>query len=80
MSDADKIDLDMTDAEKPVDDANPVVERARLTLTALWIVLGLLAVVIVGAFLIISHQAHPMTLTPGQPQKPAATILGGSGS
>jgi hypothetical protein len=77
MANADQVDLDMTNAEKPVDDANPVVERARLTFTALWIVLALLAAVIVGAFLIISHQAgHTTALVPGQPQKPAAAILG----
>jgi len=80
MANADQVDLDMTGAEKPVDDANPVVERTRLTLTALWIVLSLLAVVIVGAFLIISHHGHTTALTPGQPQKPAAVILGGSGN
>ncbi|HEY5083013.1 MAG TPA: hypothetical protein VII48_00705 [Rhizomicrobium sp.] len=79
MANADQVDLDMTNAEKPVDDPNPVRERRRLTLTALWMVLGLLAVVIIGVFLIISHQGHTKALVPGQPQKPAAVILGGSG-
>jgi uncharacterized integral membrane protein len=76
MANAEPIDLDMTDAEKPVDDANPVVERRRITVTTLSIVLGLLLVVIVGTFLVISHHTQPTTLTPGQPQKPAAAILG----
>jgi hypothetical protein len=80
MANADQVDLDMTNAAKPVEDSNPVVERTRLTFTALWIVLGLLAVVIVGTFLIISHHGHTTALTPGQPQKPAAVILGGNGS
>ena len=76
MANADQVDLDMTNAEKPVDDANPVVERARLTFTALWIVLALLAAVAIGTFLIISHHTHATALTPGQPQKPAAVVLG----
>jgi len=80
MANLDPVDLDMTGAEKPIDDANPVEERARLTLTALWMVLAVLAVVIVGIFLIMSHQGHATALTPGQPQKPAAAILGGSGN
>jgi hypothetical protein len=77
MADSDDADLDMTDAEKPVDNANPVRERSRLTFTAVWMVLAVLAVVIVATYLIISHKGHTKALTPGQPQKPVAAIVGG---
>jgi hypothetical protein len=76
MANADQVDLDMTNAEKPIDDANPAVERTRLTLTAVWIVLAILAAVAIGTFLIISHHTPATALTPGQPQKPAAAVLG----
>ena len=80
MANLDPVDLDMTGAEKPLEDANPVRERARLTLTALWMVIVLLVVILGTVFLVISHHGHTAALTPGQPQKPAAVILGGSGN
>ncbi|HZC16316.1 MAG TPA: hypothetical protein VE309_06110 [Caulobacteraceae bacterium] len=56
-------------------------EQTRLAFAGLWTVLGVLAVVIIGTFLIISRHAHTPALSPGQPQKPAvaALITGGGG-
>jgi hypothetical protein len=71
-------DLDMTDAREPTPPSEER-ENRRLAFTSLWLVLAVLAVVIVGTFLIVSHRAgHATALTPGQPQKPAAAILGGN--
>jgi hypothetical protein len=72
-------DLDMTDAREPTPPSEER-ENRRLAFTSLWLVLAVLVVVIVGTFLIVSHRAgHATALTPGQPQKPAAVILGGNG-
>jgi hypothetical protein len=50
-------------------------ERARLALAGLWLTLGLLAAVIVVVYLVIALRAHTPTLTPGQPQAPAAAAV-----
>jgi hypothetical protein len=78
MADTHTPDLDMSNAREP---APPSEEREnrRLALTTVWLVMALLAAIIVGTFLVVSHQGHATALTPGQPQKPAAAILGGSG-
>jgi len=53
---------------------------SRQAFTGLWVILGALAVVIVGAFVLLSHRAHTPALSPGQEQKPSAVaLLGGAG-
>ena len=80
MANTHNSDLDMTDAREPVQDPSSEGEHRRLALTGLWMVLGVLTVVILGSFLLISHRAHTPALSPGQPQRPAAeVILNGAG-
>jgi hypothetical protein len=55
-------------------------QQSRQAFTGLWVILGVLAVVIVGAFVFMSHRAHTPALSPGQEQKaPAVALLGGAG-
>jgi hypothetical protein len=80
MANTHNSDLDMTHAREPVQDASSEGGDRRLALTGLWMVLGVLTVVILGSFLLISHRAHTAALSPGQPQRPAAeVILNGAG-
>jgi nitrate reductase gamma subunit len=69
------IDLDMTNAREPAPPSE-TKENRRLVFTGFWLVLGLLVVVLALVFLAISHHTHTTALTPGQPQKPAAIVLG----
>ena len=59
---------------------DPEHEHARLAFAGLWVVLAALVVVILGAYLFLSHRAQTPQITPGQPQKHAAVaLLGGDG-
>jgi hypothetical protein len=78
-TDTDDVDLDMTNAREPLPPSE-AQENRKLAFTSLWMVAVLLVVILGTLFLVISHHTHTTALTPGQPQKPAAVILGGSGN
>ncbi|HEX4198205.1 MAG TPA: hypothetical protein VHZ26_12255 [Caulobacteraceae bacterium] len=50
--------------------------ESRQAFVGLWVVLGVIAVVILGTFVFFSHRAHTPALSPGQPEKPAVAMLG----
>jgi hypothetical protein len=70
------LDLDMTNAREPVPPSEEQ-ENRKLAFTGLWMVLVLLVVILGTLFVVMSHHGHTTALSPGQPQKPAAVILGG---
>lgn len=75
MADTHNPELDLTEAREPLPPSEQR-ENRRLALTTVWLVLGLLAMVIVGTYLVMSHRAaHTTALTPGQPQKPPVVAL-----
>jgi hypothetical protein len=75
MAHTDNVDLDMTNAVEapPPSEAK---ENRKLAFASFWMVAVLLVVILGGVYLVISHHGHTAALTPGQPQRPAAVILG----
>jgi hypothetical protein len=72
------LDLDMSKAREPAPPSD-AQENRKLVFTSVWMVAVLVAVILGGVYLVISHHGHTKALTPGQPQNVASVILGGGG-
>jgi hypothetical protein len=74
------------DTDHPLTDTEIVIEEqaeqqeSRQAFAGLWVILGVLAVVILGTFVFMSHRAHTPALSPGHEERPASVaLLGGDG-